>query len=405
MRVVVNRQWMLGPRTGIGHYTAELMHGLSELAADEVQPYPSGWIWKGLQGCIKGSDKPNPSHCSSTWFSKLRPLRLVGRALAVPAVRGTLRAWLEPWECRHFQAACRRERYDLYHEPNILPMPCDRPTIASLHDLSAILHPEWHPASRLRKYDRHLERALAQCVHFLTGSDYVRNEIINHLGIAADRVTRVYDGIRAGLAPWPEEKVAAGLKALDLPPTYLLHVGTLEPRKNLDLLVRAYCGLPAAVRSRCPLLLAGKWGWNTKSLAALLGQDTRHRGVIHLGYFPEEQLPLLYNGARALVFPSLYEGFGLPAVEMLACGGAVLASTGGSLPEVVGRYGHLVDPHDIDGWRAAMERVVVDDDWRQLLRRGGRAWALPFTWQRCAANTLQVYRQVLGANVSKPLAA
>jgi alpha-1,3-rhamnosyl/mannosyltransferase len=286
-------------------------------------------------------------------------------------------------------------------------MPCDVPTIATLHDLSAIAHPEWHPADRVKQYQRHLDRALEQCTHFLTGSDYTRQEIISELGVAPQRVTRVYHGIREGLGPLPADWVAAGLKALGLPPSYLLHVGTLEPRKNLTMLLRAYCGLPAAVRERCPLLLVGKWGWNTKALAELLEREARPRGVIHLGYLAEEHLPLLYNGARALVYPSLYEGFGLPPLEMMACGGAVLASTAGSVAEVVGPCGQLLDPADEDAWRQAMQRVITDDDWRRQLCDGVRLWASPFTWQRSAQETVRTYRRVLGrpGDDELPLAA
>jgi glycosyltransferase involved in cell wall biosynthesis len=402
MRVVVNRQSMLiGPRAGIAHYTAQLLQCLPQFAGPaEIDAYPNGWIWDIMQARDGGRV---PYRALASRSPEMSVAGLAGCALSVPVLRSALRGWLEPWKLRHFQATCRRQRYDLYHEPNILPMPCDCPTVATLHDLSVIAHPEWHPADRVRQYHRHLNRMLSQCVHLLTGSDYVRQEIVDVLGIAPARVTRVYHGIREGLAPLPANQVAAGLEALGLPPEYLLHVGTLEPRKNLELLMQAFCGLPPAVRSRCPLLLVGKWGWNTATLAALLESEAKQHGVIHLGYFPEEHLPLLYNGARALVFPSLYEGFGLPPLEMLACGGAVLASTAGPLPEVLGAHGCLIDPFDLDGWREAMQRVVLDDDWRQSLRHGATAWAAPFTWQRCAKETYALYRQLLGG--TQPLAA
>jgi alpha-1,3-rhamnosyl/mannosyltransferase len=397
MRVVINRQPILGARTGIGHYTAELLAALAEQAGpDEIHVYPAGWMWYLHQRLPGSPATPNGLPAGGSWWRRWAPgLDMVRRLLSTSTVRGALRT-LQPLKHRHFQAVCRRERYDLYHEPNILPMPCQSPTIATLHDLSAIAHPEWHPAYRVKQYQRHLDRALAQCTHFLTGSDCTRDEIIDKLGVAPERVTRVYHGIRAGLAPLPADEVAAGLTALGLPLRYLLHVGTLEPRKNLEMLVRAYCALPADVRSSCPLLLVGKWGWNTASLAGFLDAEARSRGVIHLGYLAEDQLPLLYNGARALVYPSLYEGFGLPPLEMMACGGAVLASTAGSVTEVVGPCGHLIDPHDIDGWREAMQRVIVDDDWRASLRCGVRGWVAPFTWQRCAEDTLRMYRSVLG---------
>jgi glycosyltransferase involved in cell wall biosynthesis len=406
MRIVLNRQPALGARTGIGHYTAELLHALqAQAGAEEIHVYPTGWLWR-LVGRLAGSAGTSGSAAPKglRWRRFVPGLGWLRRLVGASAVRAALRA-LQPLEFRHFQAVCRREKYDLYHEPNILAMPCDVPTIATLHDLSAIAHPEWHPAYRVKQFQRHLDRALAQCTHLLTGSDYTRWEIIEQLGVKAARVTRVYHGIRTGLAPLPADDVARALRRLQLPPTYLLHVGTLEPRKNLTLLTRAYCALPAAVRERCPLLLVGKWGWNTGALADFLHGEARHRGVIHVGYLAEEDLPVLYNGARALVYPSLYEGFGLPPLEMMACGGAVLASTAGSVAEVVGPCAHLVDPHDEPGWRDAMERVITDDDWRLELRRGVRQWVAPFTWERCALQTLQTYRQVLGVGSTRPLAA
>ena len=191
-----------------------------------------------------------------------------------------------------------------------------------------------------------------------------------------------------------------------MPPTYLLHVGTLEPRKNLEMLTRAYCALPGGIRQRCPLLLVGKWGLGTlPPLSRYLNGEARQCGVLHVGYLSEEHLPLLYNGARALVYPTFYEGFGLPPLVMMACGGAVLASTAGSVAEVVGPCGHLIDPGDIDGWQGALGRVISEDDWQQSLRRGVREWAAPFTWQRCAENTLEMYHKVLGLPTGEMLLA
>jgi alpha-1,3-rhamnosyl/mannosyltransferase len=182
------------------------------------------------------------------------------------------------------------------------------------------------------------------------------------------------------------------LRQLGLPSRYLLYLGTIEPRKNILMLLRAYVSLPASLRSNWPLLLVGTWGWNAGDVAEYLHGEARHRGVIHVGYVQEHHLPALYSGARALLYPSWYEGFGLPPLEMMACGGAVLASTAGALVETVGRKAHLIDPRDEDGWRAAIARVVEHDDWWRSLRRGVRAIARPFTWERCAEETLEVYR-------------
>ena len=276
--------------------------------------------------------------------------------------------------------ACARQVYDLYHEPNGLPLPSDRPTVATFHDLSLCSMPGGTRPSA--PFERHLPRALDQCVHFLTDSDFIKGQMIEMLGVGAERITRVHLGIRAGLEPMAPEGVSEGLARLGLPPRYLLSVGTIEPRKNLLPMLQAYCDLPAPLRERWPLLLVGSWGWNAREVADYLDQVALHRGVLHLGYVKDEDLGVLYNGARALIYPSRYEGFGLPPLEMMACGGAVLASTAGAVVETVGERAHLVAPDDVAGWRDALQRVVTDDDWWHSLREGTVEHAQRFTWER-----------------------
>src|SRR5205085_1100038 len=167
--------------------------------------------------------------------------------------------------------------------------------------------------------------------------------------------------------------------------------GTIEPRKNVLTLLRAYCGLPAPLRERYPLVLAGGWGWKADDVASYFEATAKHRGVVRLGYVPETALGALYNGARLLAFPSIYEGFGLPPVEMMACGGAVLASTASAVAEVAGGVAQLLEPHDVEGWREALRQILSDDDVWQGLRRGAVEHACSFTWDRCATDTLRVY--------------
>jgi alpha-1,3-rhamnosyl/mannosyltransferase len=270
--------------------------------------------------------------------------------------------------------------------------------VTTLHDLSVLLHPEWHPADRVKYYEEHFRRGVASCAHFLVVSDFCRREVIETLNIPPDRVTRTYNGIRQRLGPMTEEQTQPILRSLGLPARYLLYLGTIEPRKNVRLLMEAYCDLPERLRSAWPLLLVGNWGWNSTDVARYLCEEARHRGVIHVGYLRDRDLAAVYNGARALVYPSWYEGFGLPPLEMMACGGAVLASTAGALVETVGRAAHLIHPGDFDGWRHALRRVVEDADWHNGLRQGVRAVAMPFTWRRCALETLHVYRALTGAS-------
>jgi alpha-1,3-rhamnosyl/mannosyltransferase len=396
MRVLVNGLAATGPMTGIGHYTAQLLRCLHEQAsAEEIRSFPSRWLcrtrslWAHVRSRWERCNRlppaapANPSSpAKAGWRGRfMRSLRSRGQ-------------WLL---ARNFQAISRSGRYDLYHEPNYIPLPSDLPTLATVHDLSVLLHPEWHPADRVAHFERRFRRGLKQCRHFLAISEFARQEIIATLHLRPDQVTRTYMGIRPGLRPLPQQHVQQALRRLGLPSRYLLYVGTIEPRKNLVTLLRAYRGLDERVRRHYPLVLVGNWGWNAVEVARLLDAKSSASEVIHLGYVPEGDLSALYNGARALVFPSFYEGFGLPPVEMLACGGAVLASTAGAVAETVGRQAHLIEPLDLDGWRQAMQRVVTDDDWWHGLRRGAVEAAQPFTWEQCAADTLAVYRRLAGA--------
>src|SRR5262249_6158220 len=146
-------------------------------------------------------------------------------------------------------------------------------------DLSVLLHPQWHPPDRVAYFERHFQRGLKQCRQIIAISEFCRQEIIRTLNLPPERVTRTYMGIRPGLKPLPEEAVAPVLRRLGLPPRYLLCLGTIEPRKNVLTLLRAYCALPTALRERWPLVLAGSWGWNTGAVADYFHAEARHRGV------------------------------------------------------------------------------------------------------------------------------
>jgi alpha-1,3-rhamnosyl/mannosyltransferase len=390
MRIIINRLPALGHPTGIGHYAAQLVRCLREQTSPgTVHVFPH--------------QLTNYAHLA---YLHLRHKMEAKRDEDVhPADHLTVPGRIAPSRMRrygqtlitsYFRIMCRLRRFDLYHEPNFIPMPCGFPTVATVADLSVVLHPEWHPLDRVLHFERNFRAGLARCRHFLAISEAGRQEVIRLFGIPPERVTRTYMGIRPGMAPLPDTEVKMALQRLGLPPRYLLYLGTIEPRKNLLRLLRLYCSLPAPLRERWPLVMVGRWGWNTREVADYLHSEARHRGVMHLGYVSEKYLAPLYNGARALLFPSLYEGFGLPPIEMMACGGAVLASTAQALVETVGGQAHLIDAEDDDGWRTALLRVVQDDDWWQTLRQGAVEMAQPYTWENCARQTLEVYRLVCG---------
>lgn len=400
MRIIVNKLLAKGNKTGVGHYTAELIRGLVRLPDLDVEVFPRPWMQKlrttwssirsGFTRRVSRGDK------NAALNGPGRPANLRNQML------GHLRSLGQAWMARQFQSLCRRQSFDVYHETNYIPLPSELPTISTIYDLSVLLYPQWHPADRVKFYERHFASSLSRCRHLIAISDACRDEIVKHLNMPIHRVTRTYLGIRSHFRPLPLEEVRQSLKMLGLPQNYLLAIGTIEPRKNIHLLLQAYCDLPANLREKSSLLLAGGWGWNAEPVAEYYQKVARHKGVRLIGYVRERYLPALYNGARALVYPSHYEGFGLPPLEMMACGGPVLASRAQAVVETVGNQAWLTPADDLEGWRDALARVIRDDGWHAELSRGAREVAKPFTWERCALETLQVYRHV-GGRAALPL--
>lgn len=400
MRILFNAMSALGVRTGVGHHTAQLLAYLRRQAgAIHIDVYPSGPLrWAGALGARIASKlgrAGDAAQSSSESPAPSLPRRLTRR----------VGSWCRAAFDRHGRSVFSGQTHDLYHEPNFIPQPSDIPTLSSIHDLSGLLHPEWHPPERVAWFAREFPRALVQSTHLLAVSEFTRQEMIRTCGVKPERITCVHNGVRADCRPLPAAPVTRRLQRLGLPRQYLLCVGTIEPRKNVLRLLHAYCALAPKLRERCPLLLAGPWGWHAAAVADYYHAEARARGVRHLGYVADRDLPVLYNGARALVYPSLYEGFGLPVAEMLACGGAVITSTAAALQEVAGARAHLVAPEDIDGWRTAMARIIEDEDWRSALRCGTVERAGLFSWERAADETLNLYKRLIRNNARTPLAA
>ena len=385
MRVLLNGLPALKRKTGVGHYTAELAAALAlNFPGDEVTLYPGDLarrVWEARPRRTAGPAAA-PPHAQKPW--PLRSLALgVGKSLARDAI------------ALHFGTYSRRYAFDVYHETNFVPFPTGLPTVLNVHDLSVLLHPEWHPADRVGHHARHFRDGMRRADRILTISDAVKRELVTHCAVPADRVTTVYCGVSPAFRPHTAAELAVARHRLGLPPRYVLSVGTVEPRKNLAMLFAAYATLPDTVRENCPLLVAGPWGWKSDGVRRFYDETGRHRGIRHLGYVADADRPALYAGATALVYPSFYEGFGLPPVEMLASGGRVIASTDAAVREVCGDAAEYRDPADADAWRAAMLRVAdapaaTPDEVAARTRR-----AALYTWCRAAVETRAVYEAVV----------
>lgn len=310
----------------------------------------------------------------------------------VPGARAVRRM---AWQAS-FGMGVRRGDFDLYHEPNFFPFRTRLPTVITVHDVSPLRLPQTHLGASVRYFRRELPAAVRRAQVILVDSEFVRGEMLDYFPEAADKLTTVLLGVDARFHPRTPEACASVLTGYGLIfGRYFLVVGTLEPRKNLSVAVRAYSRLPESVRADRPLVIAGVKGWLNAELERALAQLASRDQVRVLGYVPQASLPALHAGAAMFLYPSIYEGFGLPPLEAMASGVPVIASNRTSLPEVVGDAGLLLEPADVDAWTQAMHALVEDHALAARLSEAGRIRAGRFTWERCAAETVRVYQRLL----------
>jgi glycosyltransferase involved in cell wall biosynthesis len=226
----------------------------------------------------------------------------------------------------------------------------------------------------------------------LAVSESTKRDLIQCYDLSPDKVDVVYNGVDPAFRPLPSDKIAPFRREADLPERFMLFVGTLEPRKNVVGLLEAYARLP---KGRPPLMLVGGKGWLYDEIFARVEALELTREVHFVGFVAAETLPLWYNAADLFVYPSLYEGFGLPALEAMACGTPVITSTASSLPEVVGDATRLVDPSDTDGLAATMAQLLGSREQREQMRVAGLAQASKFSWEKTAIQTAHCFRQAL----------
>ncbi|MCX7683881.1 MAG: glycosyltransferase family 4 protein [Acetobacteraceae bacterium] len=292
--------------------------------------------------------------------------------------------------------ALGQRRVDLFHALMTLPPgPVLRPLLPLIYDLSPLRHPETHPAARVRAFEAALPR-LASAPLINTISEFSRREIVELLAVPPERVAVTTPGVdplfRA--PPSPEEDRAALMRlGLDAG-RYLLAVGTLEPRKNLATLVAAYAGLPPEAQARAPLVLAGQPGWGDLRLPAEAARLVAAGRIRFPGYLPGPALRALYRGTALFLFPSLYEGFGLPVLEALACGAPVAVSGGTAMEEAAGDAASRLPAQDSGAWREAMRAAIEAPDLSEAARAARIAWARRFDWAETARATLALYRRL-----------
>jgi glycosyltransferase involved in cell wall biosynthesis len=364
MRVGFDVTPLCTPRSGIGTYTANLLDHLDRRGDDEILP---------LANFPTGSPPFQPHVLSRR-----------------PRLNKTV--WMQavlPWQLARLGT-------DVCHFTNsVAPWRTPCPSIVTIHDTTLWLFPQHHPRRRLLAMRPLIPLAARRANAVIAVSESAKRDIVRILKVPAQRVHVVYEAPTACFRPLTAGPALEDLRRrYGLPERFVLHVGTLEPRKNLVRLLEACAQWWRGGNRSHALVLAGGRGWQDRAIFDAV-ERLDLGGMVHiLGYVPTQALVGLYNLADALVFPSLYEGFGLPVVEAMACGTPVITSRNGSLEEVAGTAAEFVDATSVDSIACGLRRVLLDANRQAELRVQGPLRASIFSWARAAAQTRQVYQRV-----------
>jgi glycosyltransferase involved in cell wall biosynthesis len=330
---------------------------------------------------------------------------LCGEAdLGVAAQLGpNFRAVLEPSpnysirEQIHVPWVLRRERPDLYHAPHyVLPAAVNCNSVVTIHDCIHLMFPQYLPNRMAYAYARaQMWTAAHRSDCILTVSDASKRDILHLFNIPPEKIVVVYNAIDAHFSVTPPlDAVARVRERYQLDQRFVLYVGNIKPHKNLVRLIEAFSELRAGDLEDIKLLIIGDEISKLPALRHAVHRHKLHKHVRFLGYVPDDQLAVLYRLAAVFIFPSLYEGFGLPPLEAMASGTPVVVSNVSSLPEVVGDAAVLVDPHDIDSIVDGLRSVLTNPARAEDMRRKGLERAREFSWERSVARTLEVYRRI-----------
>jgi glycosyltransferase involved in cell wall biosynthesis len=301
---------------------------------------------------------------------------------------------LQPVSVAPFEEYFTSRRFDLYFEPNFIPIHilADR-IVTTVFDFSFVLFPEWHSRDKVLYFKKHFWDKIKTADRIIVISNFIKNEAINRFGFSKDRLTTIHLGFDHEIFKiYPPQALKTVKAQYRLPENFILFLGFIEPRKNLKRLLQAYTDLGDKIRKELKLVLIWFKGWENEEVMRLM--QNLKSDIFYLGYLPGEELGKLYNLARLFVYPSLYEGFGLPPLEAMACGCPIIVSHTASLPEVCGDAAFYADPQDANSISGAILRVLLDENLRNSLIQKGFDRASTFSWEKSALSHLKVFEEV-----------
>jgi glycosyltransferase involved in cell wall biosynthesis len=369
MRIGIDGIPLAELKTGVGHYTFEIALELARQAPSDSFEILSHLPFAG--GAV--SDLANLSFIKRPVNSATRHWWTIGLPLYI-----------------------KHARLDLFHGTNYdIPIWGGCPTVLTIHDLSLLLFPATHEERRVRRARRRLPVMSRRATLIITPTNAVKSEVCEHLRISADKVIVVNEAPRRSFQPLPLEQASATVRRFGLEEDFILYVGTIEPRKNLITLVKAFEEVLRSTNLRPQLVIAGRKGWLTDELFTYI-ESAKLGDRIHLtGYLGDDELRALYSACRVMVYPALYEGAGLPTLEAMACGAPVITTSTPAISEMVGDKARLFSPADVRTLAGHIVELLTTPAARASMSRAGILHAAQFSWERAARETLAVYRKLL----------
>ena len=385
MKLIFSLDPMRVSMTGIGRYTYELAKGLrdAKLLADLKFQFLLGWVDDPevlIQKYHLADQGTKGQQASALRQSIHNAARSVFWAVS-PTVKGLI---------------CLPYKDYFYHSPSFVLPHFAGKCVSTVHDMSVFRVPQYHPKTRV-KYQHDIFPHLTQKGDlFITDSEFSRTELLDFFPVSPDRVMSVPLGVDPMFQVRSQEHIQETLSRYGLKPNaYALSVGTIEPRKNVEVLIDTYASLPPELRAQYPLVLVGGHGWNSESIHQKIARYSQEGWLKYLLFVSDQDLAFIYSGARLFACVSHYEGFGLPVLEAMASGIPVISSNAASLPEVGGDAVVYVSPNQKEEIREALIRVLNDDLLCQDLSLRGLARSTLFNWERTAQQTIEAYRRIL----------
>lgn len=377
LNIVYSTDCIKYPLTGIGRYAFEL--------ARELQQRNDKLSLTWLHG-TKVRDSLAVASESAQSVQNLK--RKLQKSKTVSEIYRLTFPLLKAWSLRNYKD-------HIFHSPNYYLPPAVKHCVATFHDLSVFHWPQFHPAGRVHLMQKELRKTVSRATRLLTDSQYTKRELIEFFDLPEEKIIVAPLACNEQFHPRIESETQEVLEKYRLQwRRFFLYTGTIEPRKNILTLLRAYDSLPDAVKRTFPLVISGYKGWENEELFRLFDKGEREGWLKYLGFVPGKDLPVLFSAAASFVFPSIYEGFGLPVLEAMASGTPVICSNATSLPEVAGDTALLHAPEDVDTLTSYLHMMTEDAVKRQAMINSGLERSSKFSWSLCADKTIEAYEQV-----------